>query len=421
MTLRLLVSAMRRLSWLGILLCAATVSGAGPLLAQGATGVVSDPTDEVRVSAASVQLRTLDGRVVAETLTDQYGLFTIIAPQSGTYTLLVRRVGFQPVEGALILQSGRLVEVKVELTPLAVPLRPVLVIGETATTPGQREFLSRRHLPWNYSFDYADIEQMHAGEISDVLRVGAPLAMMRCMRVYFDGRPTTTASGQDIGLTNYDDIPLNWVYGIEVYLQFSDIPIRYRDLIRDPGGRCGAILIWSVFSDEPTPTFYTVALGANPGPERLAFEVSWRRAQPRKYVTAFRVRLGEFAPAELFGTDKAVELGYSGTKRLLYGTFVVGMQGPAPLQPWGDVLYGRIALSGSIYGGEAKVLDGVAVTSLGSPLRIGVGPEIAIGARVTTWKMRPWVELRTGVEYVNGAGVIWTRPVLMVGLEFGGG
>lgn len=412
---------MRRFSWLGTLLCATTVSGAGPLVAQGATGVVSDPTNEVRVSAASVQLRTLDGRVVAETLTDQYGLFTIAAPLSGTYTLLVRRVGFQPVEGALILQSGRLVEVKVELTPLAVPLRPVLVIGETATTPGQREFLSRRHLPWNHSFDYADIEQMRVGEIGDVIRVGAPLAMMRCMRVYFDGRLERTISGQEINATGYDDIPLNWVYGIEVYLQFSDIPIRYRDLTRDIQGRCGAILIWSVFSNEPRPTFYTVAVGANPGPERLAFEVSWRHAQLGKYVTAFRVRLGEFAPAELFGTAKAVELGYSGTKRILYGTLVVGMQGPAPLQPWGDVLYTRIALSGSIYGGEAKVVDGVPITSLGSPLRIGGGPEIAIGAKVTTWKMRPWVEFRTGVEYVNGAGVIWTRPVLMIGLEFGGG
>ena len=88
--------------------------------------------------------------------------------------------------------------------PPAVPLRPVLVIGETATTRGQREFLSRRHLPWSHSFDYADIQQTPVGEISDVLQIGAPLARMRCMRAYFDGRSVTTSSGQDIGFTDYD-------------------------------------------------------------------------------------------------------------------------------------------------------------------------------------------------------------------------
>ena len=88
--------------------------------------------------------------------------------------------------------------------PPAVPLRPVLVIGETATTRGQREFLSRRHLPWNYCKGIMVRGFYAVGEISDVLQIGAPLARMRCMRAYFDGRSVTTSSGQDIGFTDYD-------------------------------------------------------------------------------------------------------------------------------------------------------------------------------------------------------------------------
>ena len=320
-------------------------------------------------------------------------------------------------QGAVVLQSGRLTEVRVELTPVAVALEPVVVVGETATTPQQREFLSRRHLPWNHSYDYADIEALRVGTLDDLLLVELPLTRMRCLRVYFDGRPTTTVSGQEISFRGIEDIPLEWVYGIEVYMQFTDIPLRYRDLMRDPTGRCGAILIWSVFSNAPRPTFYTVAVGASPGPERMVFEVSWRRAQPTRYVTAIRVRFGEYDPAELFGTGKAVELGYSTTTRILYGTAAIGLQGPMPFQRWGDIVYARIGATGTVYGGES----GSTNNQGGATMHFGVGPEIAIGARMHGWKVRPWGEVRTGAEYVNGVGFYWMRPILMIGIELGGG
>ncbi len=49
-----------------------------------------------------------------------------------------------------------------------------------------------------------------------------------------DGRRSTT-----FGI----DYPFDWVYAIEVYRSYLDLPLKYRDPEGDR--RCGGILIWS--------------------------------------------------------------------------------------------------------------------------------------------------------------------------------
>ncbi|NIM49749.1 MAG: hypothetical protein GTN62_05760 [Gemmatimonadales bacterium] len=401
---------LRTLVWAPIA-AAATVFVSPPVAAQAVTGVVQEVQTGQRIPRAEVLLRTLDLRVVARGQTDEHGLFILPAPRAGTYSLVARRLGYRAATAELVLQTDRLVEVRVSLSPVAAVLDPVMVIGETAATPGQREFLSRRHLPWNYSFDRGEIAQMRVGTIGEVLQLGAPLASMRCMRVYFDGLPSKSVSDPHFGVAyGYGDIPLDWVYGIEVYLQYTDIPLKYRDPVRDPAGRCGAILVWSIFSTEPQPAFYGVALGASAGLERTMLELAWRPSWSGRYVSAIRARVGEYDPLLLFGADEAGNVGYSGAKRL-FGSVYLGKQGPAPFLPWRETVYARLAIGASVYGGESDT---------GVGLNFGAGPEAAVGAYLTNWTVRPWVELRTGVEYITQAGFTWIRPALMLGIEFGG-
>ena len=77
-----------------------------------------------------------------------------------------------------------------------------------------------------------EIEQLHAGTVEWVLKLGDPQAASMCMTVYLDGLPSKTFEYK---------MPLDWVYGIEVYTSYYDILLKYRGTSR----RCGAVLLWS--------------------------------------------------------------------------------------------------------------------------------------------------------------------------------
>ncbi|MFQ5705225.1 MAG: hypothetical protein ACE5HT_14545 [Gemmatimonadales bacterium] len=137
---------------------------------------------------------------------------------------------------AMFLTEGdQTIDIRVNLAPQVTLLDPVTIFGQTAETPGQREFLSRRNLKWGYSFSRTEIEQLRAGTVTDVLRLETPLVISRCMDVYLDGSQSKIFG---------DSIPLDWVYGIEVYPGHYDIPLEYRN--PDPKRhKCGAVLLWS--------------------------------------------------------------------------------------------------------------------------------------------------------------------------------
>ena len=389
------------------------------LAAQSVTGMVERAEFEERIIDAEIQLLTLTGVVVAAGQSDQNGLFTVSAPGPGTYMIVVRKVGFRPASGNLLLQTDRMVEVRVSLTPLAAVLDPVLVVGETAATRGQREFLSRRHLPWNYSVDRNEIDQMRAGTIGEIVLQRAPLATMRCMSVFFDGNLRRTISNTDLIISGYEDIPLDWVYGMEIYLRYEDIPLKYRGGVQSPSRECGAIFIWSIFQTDAVPTTYTLAYGLSGAVERMVFEFTWRAPRFDRYVSTIRLRVGEYDPSVLFGAQEAMDLGFSG-KRILYGSAYVGWQGPAPFLPWKEVVFARVGAGGTVYGGESIGQKGDIGFATGASTTFGVGPEVALGARVAHWKVRPWAEVRAGGEYIGEIGFTWLRPMLLVGVEYGG-
>ena len=150
------------------------------------------------------------------------------------YLLQARRIGYAPDSATIEVPVNEVVEVQINLRPAGIELEEVVVYGRAAETAGQREFESRKGLPWGHWLDRERIEATRQRTVHDVVRFEVP-ALRDCALVYLDGR-RESAFGMDI--------PLDWVYGIEVYRSYFNVPIRYRDPFRE-GSRCGAILIWT--------------------------------------------------------------------------------------------------------------------------------------------------------------------------------
>jgi hypothetical protein len=393
------------------------------VLAQAVTGVVAEVNTAKRLVGAELLLFDTDDVLQSATYSGENGEFSIEAPESGTYTLEIRHVGYKGRAATLVLQTGKLIEVRVNLASQATELEGITVYGQTAETPEQREFLSRRYLPWNYTFDMEEIEQLHAANVIDVVRRGVPggTAAIRCYNIYLDGRPSTRGAGVDL---EYEEIPIGWVYGLEVYRTYFDIPHKYRDPSLDPQMRCGAILIWStVAPGAGLPAIWAFGLGASFGIERGVLDVSWRRGIPNRWVTTFHARVGEYDPFELLGAAEALERGFSTETRPAYASAYIGKQGPAWLLPWKDHVFTRVAAGASVYGGQklevATGQDTVITRQDVSPY-FGLGVELAVGVRFPTGKVRPWLEVRTGTEYLTLSGFRWLVPLATIGIELGG-
>ncbi len=398
------------------------------LLAQGVSGLVAELNTAERIVGAELLLFDTDSVLQAAAFSGENGEFLIEAPQSGTYTLEIRHVGYKGRSATMILQTGKVLEVRVNLASEATELEGVTVYGQTAETPEQREFLSRRHLPWNYTFDMEDIERLHASSVTSergsVVSLGVPggFGGISCYNVYLDGRPSTTGTGVD---REYQDIPIGWVYGVEVYKTYFDIPGKYRDPTLDPTMRCGAILIWStVAPGAGLPAIWAFGLGASVGLERGVLDISWRRGIPDRWVTSFHARVGEYDPYELLGTAEAVEHGYDSSTRPAYASAYMGRQGPALLLPWKRHIFTRVSAGASVYGGQKgeTVVDADTLLTLREDVSpyFGLGAEIAVGFRIPSGKVRPWLEVRTGTEYLTLSEFRWLVPLATIGIEIGG-
>ena len=390
-------------------------------LAQTVTGFVAVVDADERVQQAEVTLVDADDTQVASVLSGQNGEFFLRAPNSGTYLLRIRRIGYKPASAQILLQTDRTLEVRVNLAPQATELEGITVYGLSADTPEQIEFLSRRHLPWNFSLDKLEIEKLHVANIGEAIDFGMPIRPTGCKVVYLDGRRASLSLVD----RNNSELPLGWVYGIEVYRTYFDIPIRYRDPELDPS--CGAILLWTTTPpgyDSGIGTIWSLAFGGGRGWERALFELGWRSAKPDGYASTARLRFGWHVSERLLGDELARSEGVSPDAKPLFASLYFGKQGPMPGIPWRNIVYTRVAIGGSMYlgqriGAEPDTDSTFAVTPPSS-LRFGGGAELALGVRYPVGAVRPWCEIRTGVERVLQVGTRWARPVLMLGLEVGG-
>jgi hypothetical protein len=83
-----------------------------------------------------------------------------------------------------------------------------------------------------------------------------------------------------------------------------------------------------------------------------------------------------------------------------------------------------VSAGASVYGGQKgeTVVDADTLLTLREDVSpyFGLGAEIAVGFRIPSGKVRPWLEVRTGTEYLTLSEFRWLVPLATIGIEIGG-
>jgi hypothetical protein len=229
------IKASKLIPWFALL--ALLPVAAGPTAAQSIVmGQVVD--DETEQAIVTVDIRLIDANGVTRVrgLSDNRGNFRMEVPDSGTYQLSARRVGYAPVlaDSIWIAEQDQL-ELMIRLSPSAVALQAVTVVAQRSAVPLRiTQFRERADLNQRMG-----VGRIYMREDLDRLRPNSPQEILdgviwtaRCApEVLLDGLPV---DGRITSLA-YDEVE-----GIEIYRGINQIPQEYYRY-----GMCGLAMVWT--------------------------------------------------------------------------------------------------------------------------------------------------------------------------------
>ncbi len=221
-------------------------------------------TDSATRPAASAEV-LLPG-LAKSARTNGDGSFAFVALSRGTYTVLVRDVGYRPVLARVTVPLPADSVREFVLTPIA-PELPGVAVTATAVSSKMRGFEERRLTNAGGRFiTRADLAKHEEWPLSDVLRSvpGVRLARQPDNSVYLVSTraafaATISKSGADIcyyqvyldgtvifqpgrGLPpNINDFAPNGIEAIEIYAGPASTPMRFSGI----GAACGTIVLWT--------------------------------------------------------------------------------------------------------------------------------------------------------------------------------
>lgn len=185
------------------------------------------------------------------------GRFRITQIPSGTYIIVVRRLGYAPLTSTVTIATGDTTRVSFALLPQHVTLEQVTVNAAAAAGP-LAEFEFRRALGMGQFMTQAEIEKLNMVGTPDLLRTFHSVVItdtqvlanrlwpaMKCpMQFYVDGVAMTVRNLEG-------DLPSpHEIAGIEVHANTATVPVQYAamgggGISGRGGGICGVILIWT--------------------------------------------------------------------------------------------------------------------------------------------------------------------------------
>jgi hypothetical protein len=209
------------------------------------TGIITN-AGGVPVTGARVSVQGSPGS--ASTGPD--GKFTLTGVMPGTQSVLVRRVGYAPVEKPLDVTSRRTNQITVRLGAYA-PVLSSVDVKAKADPLAATGFERRRKLGFGKFMDYDAIQKAHPTYTSDVLRripglyvVGsgssASVVTTRgngCVAYNIDNNPVAANAGQSID----DIVGSQDLASIEFYNPI-DVPM---ELSAGSNGGCALLVIWT--------------------------------------------------------------------------------------------------------------------------------------------------------------------------------
>ena len=366
--------------------------------------------------------------VRAGAVSDADGRFSLMAPGPGRYSLRVDAPNRTTLTSAAIeLSADQVIEVQLRLSSEIVRLTTVVVTAdaEPAVPRRLRAFYERARRGFPGRFVTRDeIAARNPSVFTDILRTalgvrvvstggrGSTIRLVgeRCTpSLYLDGFSVGTVDmANELGLDGL--VSLDQVESVEVY-RGSQVPIE----LAGGGTRCGVVAVWTR-GGAPRGSTTAVSGGVGAGFDASMLQFVFRPNPQRVWSSVVRLRLGKYDPQNVIGRKRALQEQFPG--RRWYVSLYGGRQGTAPMLPWREVAYLRIAGGASVYDGRPALRqDSVALFRVAP--RLGVGVEFALGFRPARGVVRPWVEFGAGAEYVSRAALRFVRPSVLAGLEIG--
>lgn len=209
-------------------------------------GIIRDPAGAA-LQGVVIEIAGVTAR------TNASGLFQLFTADIDTATIVIRHVGFTPIEALISTRNRQWDTVMVQMERTGQRLDEVEV-SETRNRRafGIEGFEERRAVGNGIFITRQEIVDRNSGRLSDVLRlkrgvqvVGervrfvASSAGTRALcqpEIWLDG---TRARGMEVS-----DIPPNTVEGIELYSSFSSVPSAFMQS-NSVGPRCGTIVVWT--------------------------------------------------------------------------------------------------------------------------------------------------------------------------------
>jgi hypothetical protein len=255
-----------RLAALGFVVASVAGAQAPGADARKRDGVVSGVVTNLNgISLSKVEVFIVNTDL--KTMTNDSGVFEFPSAPTGKVRLIARRIGFEPTERSVNLESNKQKQLDFELKAIPEMLDSVLV-SDAGGMGRLGEFWSRRMTGNGAYITPADIERRRPQKPSDLLRsvtgvrvimgdgaLDHPVILMGRLPVLANARSTGIASrGADCRVTYYvdgnyvapgtfhmDDMSASSLEAIEVYRGPAETPARFRQ--RDTA--CGVIVIWT--------------------------------------------------------------------------------------------------------------------------------------------------------------------------------
>lgn len=251
------------------LMMIASLLGGGAAEGQEVRGTVRDAETARPVVLPYVALVAEGRELVAASLGDDRGRFSLRAPAPGSYFLYVVRSGYRPVlDGLFELGAGGVVEVTVGLTPAPVGLDRLDVVVEGGVRDLRAVgYYERKALGLGHFIERETIDRLAFDDLTDALRgipqlavltpgptFGFPTELLNPAIVvrrggqtcspdlYIDGGLVAFGSprGNDEPVRPDDYVDPSDVEAVEVYTGPADVPVAYEGT-----GVCGVVLVWT--------------------------------------------------------------------------------------------------------------------------------------------------------------------------------
>jgi hypothetical protein len=196
------------------------------------------------------------------TLTRESGEFSLSGLPSGTQALVVRQLGYAPVEQSVELSTRAPARVIVVMTKPAQVLSPVLITADAEAGLDRVGFNSRKKSSAGTFITAEDVMKRAPTMLSDVFRSVPGLRLVPngneytiessrnvmggCVTYYVDGAPWEAMFPGDVDRL----YPPQEISGIEVYASGSTVPGQFSQAGKSG---CAAIVIWSKTRTERFP------------------------------------------------------------------------------------------------------------------------------------------------------------------------